>query len=471
MPSSISLMDHLKLSYNERVITIEFAALDFNHSEKNQYYHKLEGFDQEWVSDKNKRRVTYTNLPAGSYSLMVKGSNDRGVWSSDNLVLGLTITPPFWKTWWFILGVSSFLLGLIVVYIKSRFNRIKREKVVLEQKVDERTAEINAQRLEIEQKATELFNANEKLVAMGEFKETLTSMLVHDLKNPLSGIISVANSGKEKDKVVEHSAKLMLNLVMNILDVQKLQDDKIALEKKEVALTFLVENAIAYVGFAAKQKNINILNQVDSKIRVLCDVSLIERVLINLLSNAVQYSPSNGEIRIFANSLDSEFIEVGVSDNGKGMSENKIEELLSNSNKIRRGEDKYSTGIGLQYVQLAIQAHGSTLEIQSVEGEGASFLFKLPLKIIDSHSGNPKNISLDKSTGLTRESVRVLKPVAEKLQGFQVYEGSKILKLLESIETEDSSCQEWIDQVKNALFTSNEAGFIELIQLVLNYES
>jgi ligand-binding sensor domain-containing protein len=93
---------HLKLSYRDYVFSFEFAALDFTAPMKNLYAYKMEGLDEDWVyTDASMRFANYTTLPAGKYTFRVKGSNNDGVWNETGVAIGITITPPFWRTWWF----------------------------------------------------------------------------------------------------------------------------------------------------------------------------------------------------------------------------------------------------------------------------------------------------------------------------------------------------------------------------------
>ncbi|MDE0772237.1 MAG: triple tyrosine motif-containing protein [Salibacteraceae bacterium] len=469
LPNDISCLGELELSYEEQVFSIAYASLDFNQPEKNEYAHKLEGFDKDWVFDGSKNSVTYTSLPSGNYKLLVKGSNRDAVWSEVHSI-NITITPPFWQTWWFILSLAVSVILIITFYVLSRIKRFENEKIILEKKVRERTAEIDQQRDEIEKKALELFSANEKLIAMGVFKDKLTSMLVHDLKNPLGSIVNSARQSNQNEhsKAIEYSAKLMLNLVMNILDVQQLQDNKIAVSKQAISLNELVDRALAFIELSIKHKNLKIKKNLGFDTVVLCDVSLIERVLINLLSNSVQYSALNSDISISATAIDDQFLELVIEDSGAGISY-EILQKLQNSEQVlvEKGSDKYSTGIGLQYCQLALDAHDTRLLIDSKAGEGSRISFALKInqqKPLSSSSFEGRNIPLVTFNSVTRDS---LKPIAEELKTYKFYEGGNIVQCLNSYPQKDQAALDWITEIKNAVYVSNEQKYEQLINLVL----
>jgi ligand-binding sensor domain-containing protein len=125
---SINFTENIKLKYDQAVLSFQFVALNYNYPEKNQYAYKLENFDEDWNYSGNKRTSTYTNLDPGEYVFRVKASNNDNVWNENGVSLRITITPPFWKTWWFysIVAVSAF--GLIYGFVKFRVRELKRDK-------------------------------------------------------------------------------------------------------------------------------------------------------------------------------------------------------------------------------------------------------------------------------------------------------------------------------------------------------
>jgi signal transduction histidine kinase/streptogramin lyase len=139
----------IQLSYQQDFISFDFAALDFNTPQENQYAYKLEGFDQDWIDAGNRPYASYTNVPGGSYTFHVKGSNGDGVWNATGVSLPIEIAPPVWETWWFrALGISLLIIGVAAAFY-WRTRSIQHQKVALEQQVELRTAELQH---EIEQR-------------------------------------------------------------------------------------------------------------------------------------------------------------------------------------------------------------------------------------------------------------------------------------------------------------------------------
>lgn len=152
----ISQTKEIALSYKHSVFSIRFASLNYVNAEGRQYAYMLEGFDNDWNGISATHYATYTNLDPGEYTFKVKALNGNGIWSVNTAELKITITPPYWKTWWFrglgIFFVTGFALGLY----SYRFNRIKAQKKELEKQVEERTSELKAQGRVLEELYTDV---------------------------------------------------------------------------------------------------------------------------------------------------------------------------------------------------------------------------------------------------------------------------------------------------------------------------
>ena len=122
-------LDHLVLSYRDYTVSFEFAALNFTNPAQNQYAYQLEGFDDGWIESGTRRQVQYTSIPPGRYTFRVKATNDDGVWNEDGVALHLTVTPPFWQTWWFRTLASLLVLGSLVAGVRYVSTRTLRQQI------------------------------------------------------------------------------------------------------------------------------------------------------------------------------------------------------------------------------------------------------------------------------------------------------------------------------------------------------
>ncbi len=149
----VSDIDLIELDFTDRLVTFEFAALDFTAPEKNQYAYKLDGFDPDWIELGNLRRATYTNLSAGNFTLLVKGANNDGVWSEPTQLAQVVVIPPPWRSWWAYSLYALCLVGLMLIYTRAQASKLRREADYsrkLEEEVRARTSELAERNRELQ---------------------------------------------------------------------------------------------------------------------------------------------------------------------------------------------------------------------------------------------------------------------------------------------------------------------------------
>ena len=159
LKKNISETKAIAISYKSSVISFEFASLNYASAEKKQYAYMLEGFDNTWNEVGMQHTATYTNLDPGEYVFKVKGLNNDGSWSNAITSLQLTITPPFWLTWWFKAIAGFFIIGSLIAVYRFRINAITRQKERLQRKVKERTDQVERQKEEMRRSMIELETA------------------------------------------------------------------------------------------------------------------------------------------------------------------------------------------------------------------------------------------------------------------------------------------------------------------------
>ena len=140
----VNLAEGIEVSFRDRILSFEYAALHYALPERNQYAYKMEGFDREWNYVGNRRYAMYTNLPPGRYTFRVKGSNSDGIWNERGTAVAVTVTPPVWATWWFRGLVGLLLVGAAVGGYRLRVSSIETRSRALERQVAERTGELAA---------------------------------------------------------------------------------------------------------------------------------------------------------------------------------------------------------------------------------------------------------------------------------------------------------------------------------------
>jgi diguanylate cyclase (GGDEF)-like protein len=156
-------LDGVDLGYRDGVATFEFAALDYAAPRRNRYSYKLEGFDPEWTDLGHLRRLTYTNLPPGSYVLRVRGANNDGLWNDKGLSLPVRVEAPPWRRWWaylaYLLAIGSALVGFVRVQ-QAKVEREAEYSRRLEEEVQKRTLELAARNTDLEEVNRKLAEAS-----------------------------------------------------------------------------------------------------------------------------------------------------------------------------------------------------------------------------------------------------------------------------------------------------------------------
>jgi len=155
--------DEITLSWPKNFLEFEFAALSHQHPQDNQYAYILEGFEDEWNTIGTKRFGRYTNLPGGSYTLKIIGSNNDGLWNEQGTSIDVTIVPPFWETWWFSLILGAIIAGGILGGYRWRVMSVEARSRELEDLVRVRTAELSAANLRLVAEISEREKAEDRL--------------------------------------------------------------------------------------------------------------------------------------------------------------------------------------------------------------------------------------------------------------------------------------------------------------------
>lgn len=380
----------IRLTHNETVFSIGFAAQEYDHPEKIQYAYRLDDVDKEWNHVGTERHVTYSNLPAGDYVFRLICTNADGIWSEKEVVLHLHISPSPWVSWWAILLYLAALCG-IGYWLYKTFaagNRIRQE-------------------LEVEQKVTDI-------------KLRFFTNISHELRTPLTLITGPVESllrsetlspiAKTQLQIVSSNASRMLRLINQILDFRKIQNQKMRLRVQQFDLVKQAEETADNFRKEAADKRISfrIEHNVEDPM-VWADKERIDTILYNLLANAFKFTPAGQTVTLRVSDKPN-FLLLEVQDTGVGIPKEKRSVLFqrfSSNNEINPTKDKTGTGIGLNLVKELVSLHGGYIEVDSEVGVGSTF--KVMLRRGKEHYGSDVDIIVGDTS--TLESVQ---PVAEE---------------------------------------------------------
>lgn len=372
-PLSLNIDDteSLRLNHKQNFISIEFAALDYIEPKRIMYAYKMDGFDKDWIVTKEQRIANYTNLSPGTYTFRVKSTNSDGIWVENEHVLKIEITPSFWQTNWAYL--LYFILFITILFIILRaiviFYRL-RDKVKLEQ---EQT----------------------------EMKTRFFTDISHEIRTPLTMIVSpVENIIEDKKTPIEvknhlqlvlKNANRMLDMVNQILDFRKIQKKNLNIQHTNIGqfITSICEN----FDETASEHNIklNVENNAgDTKIWI--DKDSIEKLVFNLLSNALKHTPDGKRIDvIISNVAKDNTISLQVKDEGRGMSKDILNKLFTRFASFNLDKNKPSTGIGLSIVKEVVDKHHASITVSSEVNKGSCFTIKFLTGV--QHFENDDNIT------------------------------------------------------------------------------
>lgn len=376
----ISQTDSLTLSYKQEVIDFEFNALLFGHPEKVQYAYFLEGFESDWNYVGNKKSATYTNLESGEYTLRIKSTNSDGVWNQRETTLHISITPPFWETWWFRLLALAFIAFCFYAYAHIKTKVIKNYQLTLEKKINERTTELRLQQKKLQEVADELTKKNEEV-------QRFAFAVTHDLKGPLSNIEGIANiipsTNVMKDspdlekylEMINVSCATMNTLIADITKIAKLgkiENDYEFLETRQI-----INLSRAFINNIIEASDVSLQIGEDLP-KIYGDRNRFIQVFGNLLDNAVKYmgGQKNPLIVIDAKNIGNK-IEISITDNGSGIDETELKKLFT---PFERFHTKTSgSGLGLYMIKQIIESHNGTIHAESDgSGKGTTFFLLLP---------------------------------------------------------------------------------------------
>jgi len=245
---------------------------------------------------------------------------------------------------------------------------------------------------ELEEERSRLKVKNKELLTLEQMREDLINMIIHDLKGPLGEIMAnldllnyaqLESQDRECLDTAVQGGENLLRMILNMLDVKKMEDGKLKLHCENFDVCELIEGVVEKTKTLIKQKEMEIETMIDENAFTwVADRSLIERVLSNLLNNAIRYSHQGGKVEIRSKYHHKrKQLQMEVRDNGKGVPRKFQQKIFEKFGQvdIDFSDRKNSTGLGLTFCRMAVEAHQGKIWIESGEGKGSKFIFLLPL--------------------------------------------------------------------------------------------
>ena len=370
----ISYMDKLILSYRENIFALSFSALDFRSPEKNQYAYYLEGFESDWnYVDAESREAKYTNLNPGHYTFHVKASNNDGVWNEAGTSLRILITPPWWETTLAYGGYFFMFVLLILGVLRYQLVKIRlKHQVELEHLSAEHYHELD------EHKSRFMANISH------EFRTPLTLIL-----GPVSNLLGrVKDTGLREDlKLIQRQAKRLLELVIQLMDIAKLENNQMILQASQQNIVPLLKGLVrSFTTLAERNKVALEFDSVAQDIQLYVEREAMVKIFNNLLSNAFKFTEAGNTVRVELSTEETSTISpegevvIRVTDTGIGIPQAHLRKVFDRFHQVDTTETRQwgGTGIGLSLTQELVELHRGTIHVQSELKVGTTFTVRLP---------------------------------------------------------------------------------------------
>lgn len=383
---AVSDSQPVRFAGSQRDFEITYTALSFLAPENLRFQYRLEDFQADWVEAGGRRTAFYTNVPPGTYEFRVRATRGDGVWYEPESPTSLVVQPFFYETLGFRLTVAGSFLVLVFAGIRRRERTHQTRAEELSHLVSERTTTIEAQTAKLREidEAKSRFFAN----ISHEFRTPLT-LTIGPLEDVLAGAHGSTTAEVEQQLELSlRNSRRLLRLVNQLLDVARIESGEMNLVASRQDLVPIIEGICLAFASLAERKSITFNRQLPADpVFAYVDPDLLEKVVINLLSNAFKFTPPGGTVRL---SLMSEppsghagdnpvTAVIEVRDNGPGIASEHLSHLFERFYRVRDLGSRKGTGIGLSLARELAELHGGGIDVSSEEGFGSVFTFWLPL--------------------------------------------------------------------------------------------
>jgi signal transduction histidine kinase/DNA-binding response OmpR family regulator len=355
----------IKLPYNKNSFSIHFFAKNKIFSKYHNYAYRLIGLEKDWAYLGETNFTTYTNLSPGNYTFEIKSAEKSHEGSVTKL--NIRILPPWYMSWY---AYLAYMIIFFTILYLSFYAFLKR----LELKKEKEIAEIK------------ILNEHE----LTEKKLAFFTNISHDLKTPLTLIDAPVNDllqsenlsheHRHKLAIINRNSKRLYKLITDLLDFRKITQKQHILEVSETNISAILYEIIEAFREECKNKSIELKYSSPDALKCFVDAKKVEKIIWNLLSNALKFTNKGGTIALNAKETIAKgqrYLKITVSDNGIGISEKDTSKIFNSFFKVNDSSSE-GTGIGLSIVKELIALHHGKIEVESALSFGTTFTILLP---------------------------------------------------------------------------------------------
>jgi signal transduction histidine kinase/DNA-binding response OmpR family regulator/ligand-binding sensor domain-containing protein len=378
--------DSLELAPSSYRLALDFAATSLRHAEDLYFRYRLDG--GSWIPAGGRHTAEFTNLDAGTHRFAVQATLNGETWYTLEAPLRFTVAPHFYETGWFRLLVVGGLLGLIGGAYLWRTRVLRRRRAELSRLVDERTEQLAEEKRKTEQQAR-------RLETLDEQKNRFFANVSHELRTPLTILKGTTQDlldgafgelpapARRQLEIMRGNVDRLRRLTDQLLDLSRLETTDPELDAEPNDLVALLRHTVRSFTPLAERRGLD-LELVPAVEAHPCrvDPEKWEKIVGNLLSNALQNTPEGGTVRVELDvgEDDPPVTVLRVADTGRGIAPERQDEIFERfAHSGREDDDRNGTGIGLSLVREYVDLHDGTITLDSTPGEGSTFTVRLPL--------------------------------------------------------------------------------------------
>lgn len=416
------------LSFDNRIqnLEIKYTGLSFFAPDKMNFRYMLVGYDDEWIEAGMRRTAYYTNITPGAYTFKVIAANNDNTWNYDGALLHITVRPPFWQRGWFIFIMVVFVIALVTFIHKLRMRNIKTLNRMLEYKVRERTIEISNQKEEIESQRDSIESKNRALAEahdliaaqnkeLAKVNQTLEQKVdertyelqlanieldefvykaSHDIKGPLArilGLIKLSLLEVNGTDIKVYLQKLKKEAELTNLALKKLirarNIKNVDIKVSEINLKELIEQQISLVKDQEELEYVKVNWDIDDELHIHSDIFLLGNAIFPVIENAIQYQDqSKIEISIKIRSIEGN-VHIYFTDKGSGIipdAKARLFEMFFKGSNQSKGP-----GLGLYISKTALKRINGDIELISTRARET--IFEISVSNLDKKVFNHQN--------------------------------------------------------------------------------
>lgn len=377
-----------EITYSNNNLKFDFSCSFYEDAEKTVFQHKLEGFENEWSDWSGSREATYTNIPGGKYTFLVRSKNIYSTISKP-ATFSFTIQFPWYQKWWAYILYFALLTLIVWTIIYYYTQQIRLQKKLLQRMVNEQTKDLIAKNQEILNKNEEISMQAESLENLNLTKDKIFSIISHDLRGPIHQVQQMLNlleytfitEGDFKSVLpdLKESVRYTVSLTDNLLHWARNQMEGVKVKPSTFDIHEIIEENFRLFRPLATRKNIALTNTFENHADVYADKDMIKLVIRNLVNNAIKFTDTTGNVEMGAH-IKENYITVYIADTGKGIRKEDVSKILQKETFSTSGtQGERGVGLGLSLCQEFIEKNSGQLYIESELNKGSKFSFTIPI--------------------------------------------------------------------------------------------